>query len=77
MKTKSKARIKRMSGKGTTTIVKRVESAAWITSMHSHYQQTGVYGAADLNRVLGDPRKQISGDSTDELALACRPQSRK
>jgi hypothetical protein len=38
----------------------------------AHYQRTGLYRATDLNRVLGDPRKQVSGETSDFLALACR-----
>jgi hypothetical protein len=43
----------------------------WVAKMHTHYQQTGVYRAEDLNRVLGDPRKQVSGETSD-FAIACR-----
>jgi hypothetical protein len=44
----------------------------WVVSMHRHYQRTGVYRAEDLNRVLGDPREQVSGETTDDITLACR-----
>ena len=47
----------------------------WVTSMHEHYRRTGVFRAEDLDRVLGDPRKQVSGEAPTDLALAlaCRP----
>jgi hypothetical protein len=44
----------------------------WVTSMHVHYQRTGLYRAGDLDRVLGDPRKQVSGENSSEFAVACR-----
>jgi hypothetical protein len=43
----------------------------WVTSMHDHYQRTGLFRAADLDRVLGDPRKQVSGETLPDV-VACR-----
>jgi hypothetical protein len=40
--------------------------------MHDYYQQTGLYRARDLNRVLGDPREQVVGEPTDVLASGRR-----
>jgi len=42
-----------------------VKEPEWVVAMHTHYQKTGVYRAKDLDRVLGDPRKQVSGDPAD------------
>jgi nicotinamidase-related amidase len=42
----------------------------WVASMHDHYQRTGAFRAQDLDRVLGDPRKEVSGESQTELACA-------
>lgn len=58
----------------TTVIPHKTEQPAdWVLDMHTHYMQTGVYRAADLNRVLGDPREQVSGESSDELEMTCHP----
>jgi hypothetical protein len=42
----------------------------WVINMHEHYRQTGSYRARDLDRVLGDPRKQVSGNVPTELLAA-------
>jgi hypothetical protein len=44
----------------------------WVSSMHTHYQKTGLYRTRDLDRVLGDPRKQVSGEVSSEISLASR-----
>ncbi len=46
-------------------------SPEWITDMHEYYQQTGLYRARDLNRILGDPREQVVGTATDGFLVAC------
>ena len=43
----------------------------WVTLMHAHYQKTGLFRTKDLDRVLGDPRKQVTGAAAD-FALASR-----
>ena len=43
----------------------------WVVSMHAHYQKTGLFRTQDLDRVLGDPRKQVSGRPSD-FALASK-----
>jgi hypothetical protein len=43
----------------------------WVASMHDYHQKTGLYRAEDLNRVLGDPRKQVQGDVASDLLFAC------
>jgi hypothetical protein len=48
-------------------------SPDWVVRMHQYHSQTGLYSAEDLNRVLGDPREQVSGEPITELALACSP----
>lgn len=52
-------------------IEKTAQYPEWVINMHEHYRQTGSYRAGDLDRVLGDPRKQVSGDVPTEL-LAVR-----
>jgi hypothetical protein len=44
----------------------------WVSSMHIHYQKTGLYRTRDLDRVLGDPRKQVSGEVSSDISLASR-----
>jgi len=44
----------------------------WVASMHEYYRRTGSYRTCDLDRVLGDPRKQVSGKAPTELVAACR-----
>jgi hypothetical protein len=53
-------------------INERMRESEWVTSMHEHYQYTGAYRAGDLDRVLGDPRKQVSGEAPTALVVACR-----
>lgn len=48
----------------------------WVTSMHEHYSRTGSYRTEDLDRVLGDPRKQVSGETATDL-VACRPSEKR
>jgi hypothetical protein len=48
----------------------------WVTSMHEYYMQTGSYRTGDLDRVLGDPRKQVSGEAPTELMVSCRPEEK-
>ena len=43
----------------------------WVASMHEYHRRTGLYRTEDLNRVLGDPRHQVSGQACDDFALAC------
>jgi hypothetical protein len=43
----------------------------WVTDMHDYYQKTGLYRAADLKRILGDPGAQLIGQSADGLLIAC------
>jgi hypothetical protein len=43
----------------------------WVSEMRDYYTRTGLYRAADLNRVLGDPREQIVGQPADDLLVAC------
>jgi hypothetical protein len=43
----------------------------WVKDMHDYYQQTGLYRARDLNRILGDPRDQLVGEPNDGLLVAC------
>jgi hypothetical protein len=42
----------------------------WVKAMHAHFSQTGTYRAADIQRVLGDPRKSVDGPVSVELAAA-------
>jgi hypothetical protein len=44
--------------------------SGWVASMHEYHGRTGLYRAEDLDRVLGDPRDQVSGQAGD--TLACR-----
>jgi hypothetical protein len=53
-------------------VEKTSSEAEWVTSMREHYHQTGAYRTSDLDRVLGDPRKQISGEAPEEFVGACR-----
>jgi hypothetical protein len=41
--------------------------------MHEYHRKTGLYRADDLNRVLGDPRDQVSSPPVEDFALASRP----
>jgi hypothetical protein len=43
----------------------------WVTEMHEHYQKTGAFRAADLERVLGDPRDAVEINATNEFQFAC------
>jgi hypothetical protein len=56
---------------GIRKIEGTTRESEWVTSMHEHYQQTGSYRTGDLDRVLGDPRKQVSGEAPTELVVAC------
>lgn len=42
----------------------------WLASMHEYHRRTGLYRAEDLNRVLGDPRDQVSNPIPEDFALA-------
>ena len=46
-------------------------SLEWVSEMRDYYRRTGLYRAADLNRVLGNPREQIVGEPADDLLVAC------
>jgi hypothetical protein len=46
---------------------------AWVVSMHEYHSRTGLYRAEDLDRVLGDPREQVSGETTGGPAISCHP----
>ncbi len=56
--------------------VRKIEGTAgdpeWVISMHKYYGQTGSYRTSDLDRVLGDPRKQVSGETPIDFEVACR-----
>jgi hypothetical protein len=43
----------------------------WVTSMHEYHRRTGLFRAEDLDRVLGDPRDQVTSPSSEDFALAC------
>lgn len=45
---------------------------AWVRAMHAYFGETGTYRAADVQRVLGDPRKAVEGPVSSELATASR-----
>jgi hypothetical protein len=45
----------------------------WVESMYEYHSRTGLYRAEDLDRVLGDPREQVSGETTGGPVIACRP----
>jgi hypothetical protein len=47
------------------------QAPQWVTEMRDYYQQTGLYRARDLNRVLGDPRDQVVGQPLDNSLVAC------
>ena len=49
---------------------------AWVARMHEYHSRTGLYRAEDLDRVLGDPREQVSGQPCDDFAIACRISSK-
>lgn len=51
---------------------KKADEPEWVSSMHSYYQKTGLYRTHDLDRVLGDPRQQVSGTVSTEFDLASR-----
>ena len=53
-----------------------MRESEWVTSMHEYYLQTGAYRTSDLDRVLGDPRKQVGGEAPTELVVACRPEEK-
>lgn len=36
----------------------------WVLDMYRHYSRTGFYRAKDLDRVLGDPRVGLEGESS-------------
>jgi hypothetical protein len=67
---------KQSKKKSAAVAVRKVEEATkepeWVTSMREHYRQTGAYRTSDLDRVLGDPRKQISGEPPEEFVVTCR-----
>ncbi len=44
----------------------------WVRAMHAHHNETGTYRAADIQRVLGDPRKSVEGPVSSELVAASR-----
>jgi hypothetical protein len=45
----------------------------WVSNMHAHYAKTGQYRSEDLQRVLGDPRSQVSPrPSASDLAFAAK-----
>jgi hypothetical protein len=48
-----------------------VRSPEWASEMGDYYLRTGLYRAADLNRVLGDPREQIVGEPADDVLRTC------
>jgi hypothetical protein len=43
----------------------------WVVDMHDYHQKTGLYRAEDLDRVLGDPRDQVGGQTSNDVAYAC------
>jgi hypothetical protein len=47
-----------------------IQESNWVSSMHEYHRRTGLYRADDPNRVLGDPRDQVSGPSVEDFALA-------
>jgi hypothetical protein len=51
----------------------RPDEPQWVSNMHAHYAKTGQYRSEDLQRVLGDPRLQISPrQGTSDLAFAAK-----
>jgi hypothetical protein len=44
----------------------------WVVDMQEYHRKTGLYRAEDLDRILGDPRDQVGGQSSNDLLLACR-----
>lgn len=44
--------------------------AQWVKSMQIHFHENGFYRAEDLTRLVGDPRKSVSGSFPEgEVAL--------
>jgi hypothetical protein len=39
----------------------------WVKRMHAHFKATGQYRPEDLQRVLGDPRRAVSVEATEEI----------
>lgn len=43
----------------------------WVEEMHQHFSETGSFRAADLQRVLGDPRDTVTMSAeTAEVTLS-------
>lgn len=54
-----------------------MEGPSWVASMHEYHSRTGLYRAEDLDRVLGDPREQVTGGSPDDFVLSCKPSDKR
>ena len=44
------------------------ELAQWVQQMHDHFREFGYFRAADLHRVLGDPRQHVEIKTEDDPA---------
>jgi hypothetical protein len=67
------AKTKKKAEAGTTPPATKSAAPEWVVSMHEYHSRTGLYRAEDLDRVLGDPREQVGGETTGGPAISCRP----
>jgi hypothetical protein len=52
--------------------LQKESSQEWVAKMHTFHEETGLYRAEDLNRVLGDPRTQIVGTEIPDWLVSCQ-----